>query len=286
MHNVVKAAKDDGIPDDATSDQGAVFLGGLDGKGVNALEMASAFATFAADGVYAQPYSIARITDRDGKVIYQHKAQRTQVFTADQVGVINRPLQRVVQEGTGVAAKIGRPVAGKTGTTQDNKDAWFIGYTPDLATGVWVGYPQPKPMSDVHGRSVTGGSFPAQIFSDVMRAAEKGMKVRALKTFDPSELDLHKASKASRSSEPSDETTTTLEIVPEVPSTLLQPRNDREEDATTTTTERPRRTTTTSEPRPTTSTTEKQQAKQEPAATEQQSTTPSTAVTQAEPASP
>ena len=71
--NVVRAATDDGIPDDATSAQGAVFLGGLDGKGVNALDMASAFATFAADGVYAQPYAITRITNRDGKVIYEHK---------------------------------------------------------------------------------------------------------------------------------------------------------------------------------------------------------------------
>lgn len=255
VREVVKTARDDGIPEDATSAQGAVFLGGLDGKGVNALDMASAFATFGSGGIYAQPYSIARITDRDGKVIFEHSRQTKRVFSVDQVGVINRPLQGVVQEGTGVAAKIGRPVAGKTGTTQNNVDAWFIGYTPDLATSVWVGYAQPKPMSRVHGRAVTGGSFPAQIFSDIMRAGHKGIKVHSLPTVDPDHLDLRRLSR-SHSDGPAEETTTTLLEVPvEVPTSVdLGDDSDTTTttDRTTRTTRPPRTTTTQPEPTPTT----------------------------------
>lgn len=242
VREVVKTARDDGIPDDATSAQGAVFLGGLDGKGVNALQMASAFATFGAGGVYAQPYSIAKISDRDGRVIYEHSRQTKRVFSVDQVGVINRPLQGVVQEGTGVAAKIGRPVAGKTGTTQNNVDAWFIGYTPDLATSVWVGYAQPKPMRNVHGRAVTGGSFPAQIFSDVMRAGHQGMKVRSLPTIDPDHLNLRKIGRSHSSAPAEDTTTSSIEVPVEVP-TSIDLGDKRDRDDTTTTTDRTTRTT-------------------------------------------
>ncbi|MDP9441730.1 MAG: penicillin-binding protein, partial [Actinomycetota bacterium] len=132
VRDVINTATAGGIPEDATKVQGAVFLGGLDGKGVNALEMAASFATFAARGTYAEPYSIARIKDREGRVIFEHKIETRQVFKPEEVGVLNNPLQGVVREGTGRAAGIGRPVAGKTGTTQDNIDAWFVGYTPQL----------------------------------------------------------------------------------------------------------------------------------------------------------
>ena len=190
VRDVIKTATSDGIPEDATKVQGAVFLGGLDDKGVNALDMASSFATFAAKGTYAEPYAIARIKDREGRVVFEHKTETRQVFKAEEVGVLNNPLQGVVREGTGKAAGIGRPVAGKTGTTQDNIDAWFVGYTPQLATGVWVGFPQPQPMSNVHGRAVTGGSFPAQIFGELMRAAHAGLPVKELFTASPDQLDL------------------------------------------------------------------------------------------------
>ncbi len=190
VRDVIKTATDDGIPDDATKAQGAVFLGGLDGKGVNALEMASSFATFAARGTYARPYAIARITDRGGRVVFEHRPETKQVFKAEEVGILNNPLQRVVRDGTGRGAAIGRPVAGKTGTTQDNIDAWFVGYTPQLATGVWVGYAQPQPMNDVHGRAVTGGSFPARIFGELMRGAHQGLPVKQLFTASPDQLDL------------------------------------------------------------------------------------------------
>ncbi len=250
--DVLRAATDDGIPGDAATAQGAIFLGGLDGKGVNALDMASAYATFAARGTYAEPYGIARIRDRKGKVVYEHKAETKRVFSEDEAGVINRPLQRVVREGTGRAAAIGRPVVAKTGTTQDNLDAWMVGATPDFATAVWVGYPQPKPMANVHGRSVTGGSFPAQIFSQVMRAAHQGVPVHALHTASPDSLGLRML-QTSVTATTGSTTTTSIEVLVGDVTTTTRKR-DRQTTTTerksTTTTRKP--TTTTTDPPPTT----------------------------------
>ncbi|MEY2469910.1 MAG: penicillin-binding protein [Actinomycetota bacterium] len=255
---VVNAANDDGIPDDATTDQGAVFLGGLDGRGVNALEMASAFATFGADGVYATPYAIARIKDSKGRVVYEHHVATERAFSAEEVGVINRPLQDVVRRGTGRAAAIGRSVGGKTGTTQNNVDAWFAGFTPDLATGVWVGYAKPKPMNNVHGRSVTGGSFPAMIFGDVMKAAHRGIPAHQLHTVSPDALGLHMVSTKATEAPP-ESTTTSIEIVVVDPNTTLPG----EETTTTqkppkTTNPPPKTTTTTGSPGPTTTAKQKE----------------------------
>ncbi len=84
-------------------------------------------------------------------------------------------LKGVIKRGTGTAAAIGRPAAGKTGTTQQYRDAWFVGYTPQLATAVWMGYPEAQTaMTSVHGVAVTGGSFPAQMWAKFMRAALSG----------------------------------------------------------------------------------------------------------------
>jgi penicillin-binding protein 1A len=191
VHDVVKAATDAGIPDDATQAQGAVFLGGLD-RGVSPLSMAAAYATFASGGVYAEPYGIERILDSRGNVVYEHHRQAHRVFDANQAGVLNAALQRVIGEGTGTAAAIGRPVAGKTGTTENNADAWFVGYVPQVATAVWVGYDPARPMSNVHGRAVTGGSYPAAIFGDLMRTGLAGVPVRGLPVASPDSLHLHR----------------------------------------------------------------------------------------------
>jgi penicillin-binding protein 1A len=191
VHDVVRAATDAGIPPDATKEQGAVFLGGLD-RGVSPLSMAAAYATFASGGIYAEPYGIKTIRDNRGKVVYEHQARTHRAFETNQAGVLNVALQRVVGEGTGRAAGIGRPVAGKTGTTSDNRDAWFVGYTPQVATAVWVGYDPAQPMTKVHGRSVTGGSFPAAIFGDLMRTGLEGVPVKGLPQASPDSLDLHR----------------------------------------------------------------------------------------------
>ena len=186
---VLSAADDAGIPPGATEAQGAIFLGGLD-RGVSPLDMASAYATFASGGIYAEPYGIRTIRDSRGTVVYAHQRTTRRAFAPAEAGVLNAALQRVVTEGTGRAAAIGRPLAGKTGTTTDNVDAWFIGYTPQVSTAVWVGYDPARPMSDVHGRAVTGGSFPAAIFGDLMRTGLAGVPVRPLPVASPDELHL------------------------------------------------------------------------------------------------
>ena len=191
VHDVVRAANDAGIPREATEAQGAVFLGGLD-RGVSPLTMAAAYATFASGGVYAEPYGIKAIRNSRGEVIYQHERKTRRAFSAGEVGVLNGALQRVVGEGTGRAAGIGRPVAGKTGTTEENANAWFAGYVPQVATAVWVGHEPAKPMTNVHGRSVTGGSFPAAIFGDLMRTGLAGVPVRGLPVASPDTLKLRR----------------------------------------------------------------------------------------------
>jgi penicillin-binding protein 1A len=170
--------------------QCAMALGGLR-EGVSPLEQAAGFATFAAKGVYARPYAITRIKDRDGKVVYHHTVKTNQGPADKEAGVLNAVLQRVVREGTGKAAALDRPVAGKTGTTENNGNAWFIGYVPQLATAVWVGYPEgDRPMTNVHGISVTGGSYPARIFGRYMGAALRGVPALPLYTASPDDLSL------------------------------------------------------------------------------------------------
>ena len=191
VNDVIRAATDAGIPEDATEAQGAVFLGGLD-RGVSPLSMAAAYATFASGGTYAEPYAIKRILNSRGEVVYEHEKSTRRAFDAEEAGVLNAALQRVVTQGTGRAAAIGRPAAGKTGTTSDNIDGWFVGYTPQVATAVWVGYDPPQPMTRVHGRSVTGGSFPAAIFGDLMRTGLAGVPIRPLPTASPESLGLRR----------------------------------------------------------------------------------------------
>jgi len=191
VRDVVRAATDAGVPRDATEAQGAVFLGGLD-RGVSPLTMAAAYATFASGGIHAEPYGIKAIRDSRGELVYEHHRKTRRVFDATEAAVLNGALQRVVGEGTGRAAGLGRPVAGKTGTTEENVDAWFVGYVPQVATAVWVGYDPAQPMTDVHSRAVTGGSFPAAIFGDLMREGLAGVPVRGLPVASPDALHLQR----------------------------------------------------------------------------------------------
>jgi penicillin-binding protein 1A len=132
------------------------------------IDMAGAYATFANMGVYHKPRFVERVLYH-GKVVFDDShdpgEQRIQPALAYEV---NDVLKGVISNGTAVAAQIGRPAAGKTGTTQDYRDAWFVGYTPKLATAVWMGYPKEElPMRNIEGVGrVTGGSFPARIWRD------------------------------------------------------------------------------------------------------------------------
>jgi penicillin-binding protein 1A len=133
---------------------------------VNPLEMASAYGTLANDGLANPPYLVSRVEDPDGSVAYEHHPQPHRAVSEAVARTMDGVLQQVVDRGTGVLARIGRPVAGKTGTTDNWADAWFVGATPQLVSAVWVGYPQSeRPMvPPVTPFSVTGGTWPADIW--------------------------------------------------------------------------------------------------------------------------
>jgi membrane peptidoglycan carboxypeptidase len=141
---------------------------------VSPLEMTAAYATFADGGVYHKPLLITRVTTSSGKVLpLPVQPQVRVVLTPAQDAQETYVLQQVVARGTGEAAgNVGSPVAGKTGTTDNSTDAWFIGYTPNLTTGVWMGYASgARPMVDFRGLvSVQGGTIPAELWHNYMSA--------------------------------------------------------------------------------------------------------------------
>ncbi|MEA2441289.1 MAG: penicillin-binding protein [Thermoleophilaceae bacterium] len=146
-------------------------LGGLT-YGVSPLEMASAYATLASGGIRSEPKAIRKVVFPDGKSDDLGKPKRKRVFSDGEAYAVTRVLEKNVQAGTGTAANIGCPAAGKTGTTDNFADAWFVGFTPHLSTSVWVGYPNSRvEMTNVHGISVAGGTFPAEIWHDYMNVA-------------------------------------------------------------------------------------------------------------------
>ena len=144
---------------------------------VSPLEMASAYGTLANNGVHVKPVSITKIVDSNGAVIFDYKPAGTRVLTPQIAWAATQQLMGVVTGGTGTRAHLsGREVAGKTGTAQNYQDAWFIGYTPQLVTSVWVGYAKGSiPMRSVHGRRGFGGTFAAPIWRHFMTAALKGL---------------------------------------------------------------------------------------------------------------
>jgi penicillin-binding protein 1A len=148
---------------------------GLGADAISPLEEASAFATIAAGGIYSKPMAITKVVLANGKVDTDagwSNPQRKRVISDGVASEVTRILEMNIQEGTGVGAYFGRPSAGKTGTTDNHADAWFSGYTPQLETTVWVGYPGGEiPMESVHGIAVAGGTFPATIWKLFMEAA-------------------------------------------------------------------------------------------------------------------
>ncbi|MGH2727003.1 MAG: transglycosylase domain-containing protein, partial [Actinomycetota bacterium] len=139
---------------------------------VSPMELAGAYATFANSGVHAQPHLIRSIYD--GKqAIFKSEIKPKEVVDPKVADTVAYALTQVVKEGTGTRAQLGsRPVGGKTGTTEDHVDAWFSGFTRQIATTVWMGFPDGKrKMKNVRGIAVTGGSFPAQIWKAFMERA-------------------------------------------------------------------------------------------------------------------
>jgi penicillin-binding protein 1A len=155
---------------------------------VSTLDMASAYGTLANDGIHCKPFAVARVeqpVDEPGEsaILYKHHAQCKQVLDPDIAHLVTAMLQRVVTGGTGTAAAIGRPVAGKTGTAQDYTNVYFAGYTPQLATAVWVGFPYGQiPMDSYYGGSVFGGTVAAPIWHNFMIKAMQGYPVEGFES--------------------------------------------------------------------------------------------------------
>jgi penicillin-binding protein 1A len=151
---------------------------GLGSIAVSPLDLASSYATLAAGGIHAEPMAIRRVVLPDGTVDTQAgwgKPKRRRAISEGTAAIVTRILEQNVQSGTGTRAAFGRPAAGKTGTAELNVDAWFAGYTPNLATTVWIGFTRAEiPLESVHGIQVTGGSFPAEIWRLFMEPALDG----------------------------------------------------------------------------------------------------------------
>ncbi len=169
---VAKAAKDLGITSDLDG-YPSETLGGLE-KCCSPLEMANAYATIVNGGWRNTPKAITQVRFPDGKVDDLSKPTRKKAFKAAAMFEIVKILEmNISKPGTGGLAKTGCPVGGKTGTTDKNSDAWFVGFSPRMATSTWVGFPKGRiPMGPLfNGRNVDGGTFPAQIWGQYMKAA-------------------------------------------------------------------------------------------------------------------
>lgn len=141
----------------------------LGSNGVKLFEFVRAYGAFANGGYVVQPYAIERIEDSRGRVLYRAgKTKSTHQLSLKTAAEMTAMMRTVIQSGTGAAANFGKPAAGKTGTTDDYKDAYFVGYTPEIVTGVWVGDDNNKKMG-----GLTGGTVPAKIWKDIMIVATK-----------------------------------------------------------------------------------------------------------------
>lgn len=159
--SLVKERTADGLNDYTRS----LALGGLT-YGVSPIDMAVAYGTIANRGIKVEPITILRVEDKNGTPLEEHKTVRTLAISEESAYLMTSMLKGVVSSGTGTAASIGRPAAGKTGTTSDWKDAWFCGYTPNTVGIVWMGFDQQKTME---AWKITGGSYPAVMWGKMMK---------------------------------------------------------------------------------------------------------------------
>ena len=179
LENVVEKAQEMGITSEVEA-YPSTAIGGL-GEGVTPLEMASAYSTLPNQGVHMKPFLVQRVTkEENGEeiVVEEHRLRDEQALTRDEAAVVTQALRRVITDGTAsyyhdLDAEIGRPAAGKTGTTNNFVDAWFIGFIPQLTTSVWVGYPdERRPMVNINGLTeINGENYPLDIWSLYMQSA-------------------------------------------------------------------------------------------------------------------
>lgn len=137
---------------------------------VTMLDLTSAYGVFANNGIRVEPTAILRIEDRDGTPLYEHQIRERRVFDANLIATLVDMMKGIVNYGTGKAAKLPRPMAGKTGTTSDYRDAWFVGFVPQLVTATWVGNDDNSSTN-----KITGGWVPALMWRDFMKEALEGV---------------------------------------------------------------------------------------------------------------
>ena len=196
LQKVVEMANELGV-DSEIDAYPATAIGGLR-VGVTPLEMASAYSTFANSGTHMEPYLVQKVTKEDqGKdtLLEKHRKIGEEVLSEDEAAVVTEALRGVVETGTAsyyhdLDAEIGRPAAGKTGTSNEFIDAWFIGFIPQLSTSVWVGYPnERRSMVNINGlQEINGENYPLDIWSLYMQSAVQKYQVRQ---FDAPSPDLH-----------------------------------------------------------------------------------------------
>ena len=163
-----------GIPADRLDAYPSISLGAEE---ATPLEMASAYAAIANDGVYVPPAFVEKVLDRNGKLLFEGREEGTRAFSPQTARLAAQVMRSVVEKGTGTAARLpGRQVAGKTGTSQNHENAWFVGFTHQVSTAVWMGSPTGNTSMFVGGRRVTGGSYPARIWGAYMAKAMEGVE--------------------------------------------------------------------------------------------------------------
>jgi len=194
---------------------------------VSPMEMLRAYMTFATRGVRVEPYFVREVRDHNGTVLFRAHPVREQVLQQKYADTVNAILTGVIDHGTGRNANIGRPAAGKTGTTSNNTDAWFIGYTPRLGTAVWMGYQSDyhRSMNNVHGIEAVGGSFPALMWRAFMTFAVDGKDTGAFVAPPPDVFGPPPPPPpiAAPTSSPSPTTTAPATTVPPTSSTTVPP---------------------------------------------------------------
>ncbi|NTW29501.1 MAG: PBP1A family penicillin-binding protein [Coriobacteriia bacterium] len=166
IKNVAATAKKMGVTT-PIPEYPAIALGAA---GVTPLEMASAYGTLATGGIHYAPTMITKVTDRTGATVFEAKPTGNRVVTPEIARATTDLLSGVIDYGTGTRADINRPAAGKTGTSEQSRDVWFVGYTPQLVTSVWVGYPTERTIY-VNGTVAYGGSVSAPIWAAYMKLA-------------------------------------------------------------------------------------------------------------------
>ena len=159
------------MPQDYT---GSAALGGFT-RGASSLEMTAAYVALEHHGVYRKPSCVVKVEDSYGNVVFEYNQEEVQVYEAAAAEAMTDILEGVMTRGTAAGLGVERmPSAGKTGTTNENKDGWFVGYTPYYTTGIWVGYDSPRWL-----KGLTGSAYPAEIWNTYMEEIHAGLPAKA-----------------------------------------------------------------------------------------------------------